>query len=297
MAEITRERTGEVLRKLFGILIAEPEGLQASEALKRLAQGVTLTAYEAGNYASGDRRFEKIVRFATLATVKAGWLLKQKGRWTVTDEGKSAYQKYADGGAFYRRASELYQQWRKSLPDEDPEDKNKSDGAEAEKTVAITFEEAEEKAWAEIQDYLRGMPPYEFQELVASLLRAMGYHVSWIAPPGRDGGVDILAASDPLGTRPPRIKVQVKRQAANIPVESLRAFMSQLSDDDVGLFVTTSSFTRDAQEEARYQERRRVTLIDLERLVELWTEHYDRIEQGAKQRLPLKPIYFLAPQV
>jgi restriction system protein len=52
------------------------------------------------------------------------------------------------------------------------------------------------------------MNPYDFQDLVADLLRAMSYHVTWVSPPGKDGGVDILAWPDALGTRPPRIKVR-----------------------------------------------------------------------------------------
>jgi restriction system protein len=295
MAEVTRERTGELLRVLFGILLAEPDGLQASEALRRLEQRVSLTPYEAGEYESGGRRFEKIVRFATVDSVKAGWLLKTKGRWYVTDEGRKALATYPEPGAFHRRAVELYRQWKKSLPVDDGGDEGEPDD-DRDKKVTITFDQAEEQAWAEIQAYLRALNPYDFQQLVAALLRAMGYHVSWIAPPGKDGGIDILAATDPLGTRPPRIKVQVKRHSANIPVESLRAFMAMLSDDDVGLFVTTSAFTKDAQDEARAQERRRITLIDLERLVDLWAEHYDKLDETARRRLPLKPIYFLAPE-
>jgi len=46
-------------------------------------------------------------------------------------------------------------------------------------------DEAEEKSWEQIQQYLQQIKPYEFQELVADLLRAMGYHVSWVAPPGK----------------------------------------------------------------------------------------------------------------
>ena len=69
-------------------------------------------------------------------------------------------------------------------------------------------EEAEESAWNSIEEHLRNTSPYDFQNLVAALLRAMGYHVSWIAPPGRDGGIDILAHTDPLGISMPRIKVQ-----------------------------------------------------------------------------------------
>jgi len=50
MAEITRPRTGELLRKLFEILMAAPEGLKAKDALVALASKVQLTPYEAGDY-------------------------------------------------------------------------------------------------------------------------------------------------------------------------------------------------------------------------------------------------------
>ena len=79
--------------------------------------------------------------------------------------------------------------------------------------AASTLEEAEETAWTQIEQYVQGMNPYDLQKLVAALLRAMGYHVSWIAPPGPDKGIDLLAHNDPLGTSTPRIKVQVKRRA------------------------------------------------------------------------------------
>ena len=50
-----------------------------------------------------------------------------------------------------------------------------------------------EPAWAEISAHLRAMSPYEFQDLVAALVEAMGYHVAWVAPPGPDRGIDIIA--------------------------------------------------------------------------------------------------------
>jgi restriction system protein len=112
------------------------------------------------------------------------------------------------------------------------------------KAVSVTFDEAEEQAWMEISIYLRAMNPYEFQDLVADLLRAMSYHVNWVSSSGKDGGVDILAWPDPLGTRPPRIKVQVKRQQQAVSVDGLRSFMAVLGDEDVGLFVSTGGFPR-----------------------------------------------------
>jgi restriction system protein len=62
------------------------------------------------------------------------------------------------------------------------------------------------------------------------------------------------------------------------------------------LFVTTAGFTKDAEEEARTQEKRKVTLVNLEKLFDLWVECYGRLDDEARRRLPLRPIYFLAPE-
>jgi len=140
------------------------------------------------------------------------------------------------------------------------------------------------------------MHPYEFQDLVADLLKALGYHIAWVSPPGKDGGVDIIAHTDPLGTSTPRIKVQVKRVAQKIDLQTLNSFLAIIDADDVGLYVSTAGFTRDAEETARKQTGRKITLIDLERLVDLWVEAYGKLDDKARRRLPLSPIYFLTPE-
>ena len=124
----------------------------------------------------------------------------------------------------------------------------------------------------------------------------MGYHVQWEAPPGPDRGIDIVASADPLGAASPRLKIQVKRRADRINVDGLRAFLAVLGDDDIGIFVSLGGFTRDAEQEARTQERRRITLVDLDRFVGLWVDNYDQLDESAQQLLPLRPVHFLAPQ-
>lgn len=291
MANITKRRKGELIRALFKLLLRHPEGLQAAQALAALAKEVTLTEYESGEYETGGRRFEKVVRFSTVAPVKAGWMVKQQGIWTVTPDGEAALQQYPDPEQFTRAAGLLYKKWKSAQPI-DPDD---DDAEVVEDSATITLEEAEEMAWSEIEAFLAAMPPYDFQELVAALLKAMSYHVSWIAPPGKDGGVDVIAYNDPLGTKPPRIKVQVKRNANSprIDVMGLRSFMAVLADGDVGLFVALSGFTKDADYEAR-QSHRRISLIDARRLLELWTANYAQLDDAARARLPLKPVWFLA---
>jgi len=292
MANVSKRRKGELIRELFQILKGHPEGMRAVEALDVLAGRVTMTEFELGNYATGGRRFEKIVRFSTVAPVKAGWLVKDKGIWTLTPEGDAALQEYPDPEKFNTAVGQLYKTWKSTQPTP-PEDIDDDDVEEG--SATITLEEAEERAWAEIEAYLAAMAPYDFQELIGALLKAMGYHVAWIAPPGKDGGTDIIAYNDPLGTQPPRIKVQVKRNSNSprIDVVGLRSFMAVLGEGDVGLYVALSGFTKDADQEAR-NSHRRVNLIDARRLLELWTSHYGQLNDTARARLPLKPVWFLA---
>lgn len=293
MADITRARTGELLRNLLIILQNHPDGLQARIALDQLRMTVTLTPYESGTYEKGGVRFDKIVRFATVDCVKAKWLVKDGGRWFVTDAGIAALKQFPDPAKFFAEAQRLYRAWKKAQRvDEDGDAEVETDDEEA----TVTLEEAQEQARDQISAYLHVMDPFELQKLVGDLLAAMGYHVAWIAPPGKDDGIDLLAYPDPLGTRPPRIKVQVKRYTNPIPVGEVSAFMGNLGGDEVGIFVATGGFTKDAQSKARTDKQHRVTLVDLEALVKLWVKHYASLDDLARQRLPLQAVYFLAPK-
>src|SRR6185437_12255779 len=114
MAEITRKRIGEIIRTVFEVLSKTREGMRAKDLLAQVEQSMTLTDFEKSDYPNrpGVRRFEKTVRFATIAPVKAGWLVKSKGRWVLTEDGKAAYHQLKDPDAIAKRASDLYRQWK-----------------------------------------------------------------------------------------------------------------------------------------------------------------------------------------
>lgn len=295
MGESTKRRQGELVRKAFQILLDHPDGLRAGDVLKQMAEQLELTEHEKSPYAStpGVRRFDKIVRFSTIVHVKAGWLVKTKGLWVLTDEGRAAYQRYPDPEQFQREAIRLYREWRRGQPE--PEGAEAEAVGDEEVSAAATIEEAEESAWAEVEAHLARMNPYDFQNLVAGLLRGMGYHVSWVAPPGPDRGVDVIAHLDPLGIERGRIKVQVKRRADRISVPEIRSFLAVLGEEDVGIFVTTAGFTADSESEARQQERRRIMLLDSRRLFDLWVEHYEKIPEEQRRLLPLRAVHYLSP--
>lgn len=295
MAEVTIRRAGEMMRGLFEILAAEPEGLPAKMALAKLAKSVLPTPFEAADYPKrpGVRRYEKLVRFHTISAVKSGWMTKADGTWALTDAGRAALQKHADPEAFYREAVKLYRAWHEAQV----KSGTVVEGAETETHVieaaGLSVEEAGEQAWEEVRSYLLGMPPYDFQKLVGALLRGMGYYVAWEAPGGADDGIDIVAYTDPLGAKGPRIKVQVKRLGSKVDVGDLRSFMAVLGDDEVGIYVAASGFTRDAGRDARREQKRKLTLLDLGALYRLWVEHQRSIPEESRLLLPLRPVYYL----
>lgn len=285
-----------MVQTLFRILSDEPEGLQAKDAIARVESAMELTPFELSTFPKNPDivRFPKLLRFATINAVKAGWLRKTAGIWTLTDEGRAALEAFPDPEALYVESRRLYRDWKASQPEPSPDDGAgaQTDSDEGGLIAATTLEESEEAARRAILDYLGGINPYTLQDLVGKLLEAMGYHLVWIAPKGRDGGLDLLAQGDPLGVKGPRIKGQVKRREQKTTEDELRSFLSLIEQDDVGVYISLGGFTRDAEELAR-RASRRITLIDGDGFLDLWVEHYDRVDEDGRQLLPIKPVYFL----
>jgi restriction system protein len=297
VAEITRRRSGELLQGVLTVLHPCTEGMRVAELLSAMEKLVPPTPFEASDYPNrpGVRRYEKIIRFMTINAVKAGWLIKSRGTWTITDQGRRALEAFPDAEQLMRESIRLYRAWQQDQPIETTFHPTAVIADEEATSSSVTLEEAEEAAWQEIERHLEAIEPYDFQNLVAGLLRAMNYHVAWVSPPGPDRGLDILAYTDPLGATGPRIKVQVKRLTAKkVDVDGVRSFMATLGTQDVGIFISLGGFTREAEREARSQENRRLTLIEAEQLFGLWIEHYDKLHENEKQLLPLRPVHYLA---
>ena len=131
---------------------------------------------------------------------------------------------------------------------------------------------------------------YKMQDLIAAILRAMGYRTR-VSPPGPDRGVDVLASPDGLGLQEPRIKVEVKhRPNSSMGSQEIRSFLGSLRSGDRGLFVSTGGFTK----EAKYEAERAtipITLIDLQELAQLVTDHYENFDSRGRALLPLIKIF------
>lgn len=144
-----------------------------------------------------------------------------------------------------------------------------------------------------IKDKIAALDWDEMQELVAGLLRGMGYKTT-VSPKGPDRGKDIVASPDRLGFQEPRIVVEVKhRSEQRMGSNEIRSFLGGRHVADKGLYVSTGGFTQ----EARYEAERApipLTLMDLDLLVDAILEHYQSFDQATKLLLPLQQVYWPA---
>jgi len=147
-------------------------------------------------------------------------------------------------------------------------------------------------AFERIKDKINSLDWDEMQNLVAGVLRSMGYKTQ-VSPAGADRGKDIIASPDGFGFENPRIVVEVKHRKAQMGSQELRSFIGGRHKDDRGLYVSTGGFTK----EARYEADRStipLTLWSLDDLVRALISNYDQVDIETKLLVPLKRTYLPA---
>jgi restriction system protein len=282
----------------FQILKDAGGKMRGKEIVDKVRETVQFNDYENHRYGkTGYIRWESILHFYTIDCMKAGFLRKQKGVWYLTEEGEKAIELGPE--KLLDTATKKYREWdakNKKVKDTEESDVDLGITTSEDKTQkqSALLEQYETSALEGLRDFLIDKNPYEFQDMVAILLKAMGYHISHIAPKGRDGGIDIIAYTDPLGVKPPRIIVQVKhRPESNISSDDIQRLAGTMKrSSDVGILVTSGGFSQPAINEARSTDKH-IELIDFERFISLWQENYSKMPDEDKNKLPLHPIYFL----
>lgn len=129
--------------------------------------------------------------------------------------------------------------------------------------------------------------------LIDAILKAQGY-VTRVSPPGKDGGIDILAAPGPLGFDRPRICIQVKSSNVPASVQVLRELQGVMSKvrADQGLFVSWGGFNSEAKQEAK-DAFFTIRLWDQGNILQEIFKYYERFDDELKAELPLKRIWSL----
>ena len=235
-------------------------------------------------------RWTNSFQFYSIDYQKAGFIIKKSGTWYITPEGEKVMKKTPE--EVMNIANDAYHEWRRLNPKDDSPEEEPNDET-AEKDNAMNLDLLESDAREGIRQFIVSKSPYEFQDMVAALLRAMDYHTPFIAPKGKDGGIDIIAYLDPLGAKTPRIKVQVKHKPETaIGASEVRALSGVLKAGDIALFVTSGTYSADARNAASGNDKF-IRLIDGNDFIDMWQKYYDKMTDDDKNMLPLKRISFL----
>ena len=287
----TKELAVKVIYAALQILKEKGGEAPGREVLAEVEKRVHLDEWARATYEkSGYVRWQSVLHFYSIDCIKAGFLVKKKGVWYLTPEGEKALE-LGDVGLL-NAAVKAYKTWKGKQPP-DTEDGSEDSGQQSQEA---TIHEIEQMAVEGLKRQILSKNPYEFQDVIAALLRGMGYYTPFVAPQGKDGGIDVIAYRDPLGTVSPRIKVQIKHRGSNpATVQEARQLMGLLQKEgDVGIFVSSGGFTADAKSAARSSQVH-VEFIDLDRFISLWQDFYLKLKDEDKSLLPLLSIFFYSP--
>jgi len=165
------------------------------------------------------------------------------------------------------------------LGDTRPREENAEQPSEQtpEDALATAYVKVRRNIEAELLDQVRGASPAFFERLVIDLLVAMGYGGSR-QDAGRaigrsgDEGIDGIIKEDRLGLD--AIYVQAKRWDATVGRPEIQKFAGALQGQraNKGVFITTSQFSRDAEEYTKVIASK-IILIDGEQLASLMVDH------------------------
>lgn len=146
-----------------------------------------------------------------------------------------------------------------------------------EESIEAVYRQVRQVLADELVERVKQCSPQFFEQLVVDLLVAMGYGGS-LQDAGRavgqsgDGGVDGEIKEDRLGLD--KVYIQAKRWEGVVGRPVVQAFVGSLEGKRArkGVLITTSTFSREAQEYIGHIEKR-IVLIDGDELASLMIEH------------------------
>lgn len=221
---------------------------------------------------SGSLRVDNQVHWARNYLVWAGLLDGSKrGWWQLSNAGWSLPLEEQDHEAAYelfkKVRAEHGDEWGQSTPEDnaDPE----------QPPEPVTPNESDDvELAAAVRSTVLGLSPSGFENLCKRLLTELGLTQLRTVGHAGDRGIDVEGHLRVNPVVSFRVGVQCKRYADGNQVtpRQVREFQGALGPFDRGIFMTTSVFTQQAEDQAAAPGYKPIDLIDGERLVELLME-------------------------
>ena len=141
--------------------------------------------------------------------------------------------------------------------------------------INLPEEPEEMKPWKiRLGEILTKMDPYSFERLTQRLLRENGFTDVEVTKKSGDGGIDGFARFKFNGMFSFKVAFQCKRYTHKlVPVSDIRDFRGSLKGEvDKAIFITTSSFSKPAIEDAFAEGKRQIDLINGDELIDKLAE-------------------------
>ena len=202
-----------------------------------------------------------------------------RGQYRITDSGIKVYNENEVVNDYVLRQFPAFLKFKGEDNHKDKEViESKSDEETPQETLDRVFKELNLSLANELLAEICKMDPYRFETLVVELLIKMGYgrlqYGSQATKKSGDEGIDGIVTADKLGFD--SIYIQAKRFKDNtVGRPDIQKFVGALAGQGAqkGIFITTSSYTKEAIEFVEKNLNYKIVLIDGTRLAELMIEY------------------------
>jgi restriction system protein len=212
---------------------------------------------------SGSERFHNQVQWARQYLTWEGLLdSTQRGVWTLTAKGAKTHLDEETSRAIFLKWVSIFAEARQKKAavaspksTEPAEETEAPEGVEEQELIAV----------------LLSLPPDGFERLCKRLLHEYGLERLVVLGKSHDGGIDgrgVLRLNPFVGLK---VMFQCKRIRGSVSRAQVGDFRNAtMGRADKGIFLTTGTFSADAQKEADREGVLPIELVDGERLVELF---------------------------
>ncbi len=264
--------------------VSDGEIHKSKEVQKTIAADMQLSEEDMAEQLPSQRQSTYVNRIMWARTYldKAGLIsTPARGQYQITDEGRKALASGVPIDLKYLDRYESFRNFHVYNPGEGkPAQTAVSQTEEEEKTpieiMNAAFNKVNASLAGELMDLVMNLEPTEFESLVVKLLLKMGYG-NGIEDAGKvtkatgDGGIDGIIKEDQLGFN--SIYIQAKKWSPDHKVSrpEIQKFAGALQGEKAtkGLFITTTDFTKDAEDYAANLRGSNIVLINGNQLTKL----------------------------
>lgn len=267
--------------------VSDGEIHKSKDVQKEIAKDMNLTEEDMAEQLPSQRQATYINRINWARTYldKAGLIrTPARGQYQITEEGVKVLRSGEKIDLKYLDRYPEFKAFHTINPSETKPHDNPTQQDEEEKTpteiMNAAFDKVNASLASDLMDMIMGLEPTEFETLVVKLLLKMGYG-NGIEDAGKvtratgDGGIDGIIKEDQLGFN--NIYIQAKKWSAEHKVSrpEIQKFAGALQGEKAtkGLFITTTEFTKDAQDFAANLLSSNIVLIDGNQLTRLMIKY------------------------